>query len=133
MNNFHNYIFAILLIIISCNNIDNSLNSFFDDLEHKIDKETIQKFKDAPRQAVIIYSANFTEEFTELHNSPEFRPIVDDFLNQIENSYDRTTAEESLIIAFQTRLNNQEINIKKIANEVYQYNREFDKNENIEQ
>jgi hypothetical protein len=92
-------------------------------LEEKIeDKRKLEKFKKAPREAVIIYSSNFSEEFEALNKDSLYAKIVNSFIDDIKKLYDYNTGVHTLIIAFQNHLNGKKNNIKKMANDVYLYN-----------
>ena len=113
----------IFVILVSCNQYSTPIESFFVDLENNIeDKEKLQKFKDAPRSAVINYASNFDSVFYNIYNDSKYQLTIDSLLNDIEKSYDKTTAEQTLVIAFQNMLKGKKIDFDHIANEVNLYN-----------
>lgn len=123
------YFFAVFLIIlfgiqISCETSSKPLNKFFNKFEEKIKNNiAFSKFKNAQKDSILFYSQNFTEEFNELYKDSSYSKNIDKFLSKFEKSHDLETAENILIFAFHSSLNNNNSNLNQVADYFFEKNK----------
>ncbi len=110
--------FLLTLHLFACNfGSTNLMHNFFDDLEKKVNSEIIiDKFKNAPKEAAFNYFLeHIYKEYNELAKQPKYKSYIDSILNEVESAYDLSTAQHTIIFAFQLKLKDEDIDIHKIA------------------
>ena len=104
---------------IFCQGSVTPLDLFFSEVEKRIiDEEGLKEFKNASNDSVIIYFENISNEFMEVYTDSFYNKKVNDFLNKNEIYLDTEIGPRILIYAFQSKLNNNYIDLKKIEHQI---------------
>lgn len=128
------FLTCVILITISCKKSNSQLDSFFHELELKIDNEkAIFKFKNLPKDSLLSFFEKFSKEFYLVYGDSLHYKTVNNFLNTKNISPDLEVRMPVLIFAFQSKLKYKNIYIESIVNDVQKYFEKIDSAYKIEE